>query len=1129
MYDLYKHVVRHNPRTQKLLLVMKLTTLMLLLAIMQVSASVTAQKVTLSVRNAPLTTVFQQIRSQTGYDFAYTGKTLEDTKPVTLNVKNEDLKDVLQKIFDGQPIDYSIEDKLVVVSVKEPTLLEKIKAAFTNIEVTGRVLDEQGSPISSATVTVKGTSNATITDANGYFILKNVDSKGTIVISIIGYDKKEIAAASNIGDIRLTVAINKLDAVQVIAYGQTTQRFNVGSISKVTAEDIEEQPITNPLQALEGRVAGLVISQTSGVPGASLTIQIRGQNNINPALGNGINPMDNPLIIIDGVPTAAQNTPLNQINSLAAPPPGYGITSDPYSGISPFNSINPADIESIEVLKDADATSIYGSRGSNGVILITTKKGKAGKTKFSANIWSGASTVTRTVQMMNTQQYLQMRREAFANDGVLPNVTPSSAAYAPDLLAYDTDKYTDWVKYFLGGTSKVVDANTSLSGGDKNTTFLLGAGYHKETYITPGDFADNRVSFNAHLNHSSNNKKLNLEFSVNYSYDQNNSSQGYNLLSAFTLPPDYPAPTDALGNIVWYYKGINLIGNPLAYLKQKYIDQTYNLLSHFQLSYQVSKDLTLRTSLGYNTTTTKENGQSPLSSLNPALGLSNSSQFAHNDLLGWIIEPQLEYKRNLGLGKLDVLVGSTFQENANYSTNISGSNYPDDGLLGSIGAAGTTSATDANSQYKYNAVFGRVNYIWDSKYIINLSGRRDGSSRFGPGKQFGNFGSMGAGWVFSEESFIKNKLPELSYGKLRTSYGTTGNDGIANYKFLSNWGPAGQPYQGTRGYYPLNLFNPDFSWAVNKKFEIGLELGAFKDRILFSVDWFQNRSNNQLTQYSLPIQTGFNNVTENLNGVLVENTGWEFQLSSNNIKTKNFNWITDFNISIPKNRLLSFPGLSTSSYNGLYVVGQSLTVLNKFKSIGVNPTTGVYQFLTGTGTPTYSPVLGTDRYPIGDLDPRFFGGMRNTFSYKEFRLDFFVEFKKQTGLNYRYTSVLFNAPGALVNLPDIYLSHWQNPGDNNTIQRLTSASSSAAYTEENNARNSDLVYSDASYLRLKTTSLSYALPNKYIKKLGVAELRLYINAQNLLTITGYMGDPETHSLIGIPPLKTITGGIQISL
>ncbi|HRO46749.1 SusC/RagA family TonB-linked outer membrane protein [Agriterribacter sp.] len=1105
---------------------MKLIALLLTTFCMLFTATLHSQDITLSVKNVSMQEALNAIEKQTDYRFVYVKEQIEKAGLVTMDVKQVRLETALIQCFEGQPLSYVIEDRLVIVRKKEQTKDQPVLH-----DVKGRVTNKEGTPLAGITVRVKGKDIATATDGNGEFNLKGISPTDILIFSGAEVETREVGLnGGNYLAITLAQKVNNLDETIIIGYGTTTKRYNVGSVTKVSSGIISTQPVANPLSALQDRVPGLLVTQTSGVPGSSVSIQIRGQNTLNPnPMLNNISPRDNPLFIIDGVPFAPQNDNINQFNSLASPG-GNAIYGNPHGGISAFNSINPADIESIEVLRDADATSIYGSRGSNGVILITTKKGKAGKTNFSGNVYKGWSSATRTMQMLTTEQYLAMRNEAFKNDGIIANITPGTRGYAPDIKVFDSTAYTNWEDYFLGNTASTFDANAKLTGGSLSTQFLIGAGFHKESYILPGDFSHIRGSFNLHLNHATQDKKFNIEISANYSTDKNNSANAQNALTAFTLPPNHPDLLNTENKLRWDYDGV-VIDNKLAYLKRKYSIQNSNLIASLNASYQITPGLKIKSNVGYSTINSNEIVQVPKASQNPIYTPRGSAGFGNNNFVSWIAEPQLEYRIRFLSGTLITLLGGTLHHTINTLSQINGSDYANDALLGSPSAAGNVTVQYNKTPYKYVAGFARLNYILQKKYILNLNARRDGSSRFGPGRQFGNFGSAGAGWIFSEESYIK-KIKPISYGKLRASYGITGNDNIGDYQYIQQWLHTGNQYNNYEqiiGYIPGNLYNPDFSWSSNKKLELAVEIGLLKDRIIGSVAWYRNRSSNELVTYNLPSQTGFSGVTANFPAV-VENKGWEIDFQATPVKNLNFQWTTSINLSFPKNRLVRFPGMESSSYATIYVIGQSVNVLNKFKYLGVDPATGIYLFDSKNG-PTSTPTKYKDDVIIGDLDPDFFGGWSNSISYKSFSIQVFINFRKQWGANY-LQQINNYPPGSLqINQPSEVMKRWQNPGDITSIQKFTSRSSgNATSIAANRFTNSSGAYSDASFIRLKTVSISYGLPKTILSRFHMQQVQMYMQSQNLVTITGFKGnDPETQSFYGIPPLCTIVIGLLFTL
>jgi len=1152
MYKIYTKTVCTPPGyIKKILLVMKITTFLLFVALMQVSAAGLAQRLTLVEKDATLKQVFNEINKQTNYNILWSTSQVNGDQTINVNFKDTPLLEVLDRCLENTSLTYTIENKTIVIKEKEPSFLDNIKDKATKLlnlpaDISGTVIDSTGTTLPGASVSLKGTGFTTTTDNKGNFTFSKVPQGNySLIVTYIGYAKLERSIVVEGKDLNLRLALHgsssQLDQIEVIAYGQTTQRLTVGSIGQVTAKEIAEQPVSDPLAALEDKVPGLLVTQSNGVPGSSFTIQIEGQNSIL----NG----STPLVIIDGIPFAPQNNNINQFNSAASPVTSTqsyqsSQSANPSfagSGMSPLASINPSDIESISVLKDADATAIYGSQGANGVIIITTKKGKVGKTTFSANVSSGESQVTRLMPMMNTQQYIQMREEAFKNDDLTPSSNANDPGYAPDLTIFDQNRYTNWGKYLLGNTSHFSDANESISGGSANTQFLIGTGYHNETTPIAGNYGSDRLSFNVNLHHTSEDHRLTLDFNANYSYLKNNAAASPDIFLAMTLPPNFPALIDPNGNLVWNYKGVDLgSNNPFFYLDETYLAQTTNLITGLNIDYKFLPGLEFRLNAGYNSLLNNETSTEPLSAQDPASNPVSSANLGTNQYQNSIIEPQLEFNKVISKGKLDILLGGSYKQYSNSSTSITGYNFPDDALLTAISDAASVSANNNYAEYKYEAIFARLNYIWDSKFILDFTGRRDGSSRFGPGKQFGNFGSAGAGWIFSEESFIKDNLPFLSFGKLRGSFGITGSDQIGDYQYLSAWEGNGQSYQGTSGFIPHNAYNPNFSWEVDKKLAVGLDLGAFHDRVLLSLGLYRNRTGNQLINYTLPTQTGFSSVVENL-PALVQNSGWEIQLTTVNIKSTKFNWHTTFNISGNQNKLIAFPGLNTSSYSQIYVIGQPLNTLYLFNYVGVNPQTGLYQFRAANGTITSNPFTEiptqADNY-TGDetqkvnLNPKFTGAIGNSFTYERFNLDVFFNFRKQIGPNLIAQENLAGdyPPGFESNLPTSFLNHWQNPGDNSDIERLTTTSGSPAYNAAGEFIHSTGAYTDASFIRLKTLSLSYDLTNNFLKNIRVQKCRVYLNAQNLLTITDYKGnDPETLNYFSMPPLRTIVAGLQFTL
>jgi TonB-linked SusC/RagA family outer membrane protein len=1120
MYNFYKENMVHLPprsRIHQILRIMKLTTLILTAVILHVSAATMAQKVTLVEKNAQLVDVFQQIHKQTGYDFLFTGSDLKNAKPVTINVKNEELAYVLTKIFEAQSMDFTIENNTVVIKEKEPTNLDKLKNALTPNappkDVTGQVTTKAGESLAGASVINLRTKTGTLTDAKGNFTLRDVLPDDIIRITFIGYAPLEVKVGDKtLFNLQLEETNNKLDQVVIQAYGQTSQRLNTGNIGVVRAETIEKQPVMNPLLSLEGQVPGLDIVQQNGYASAPVKVEIRGRANLGSTF-----PSD-PLYVIDGVPLT-----VNDISSSTQYPTSRGFIQNgltgPAGGQSPLFSINSDDIESISVLKDAVATAIYGSRGAQGVILITTKKGQAGKTKFEASVQDGVSEVTGFYPELNTQQYLAVRREALKNDGITP-----TAANAPDLILWDPNSYTDWQKALFGKLASDTKAQLTLSGGDAQTTFRISAGYHRQDEITTISGADQKSSASFDLTHKSLNQLFSVELSAQYSYALSNMT---NLPGRLTYAPNTPPIYNVQGNLNYAGWGPVSSQYPFAALLQPYTNTTNFINSRLTLGFQPFHGLNIKSNFGYNNVQANQQAIAPIISKDPSSNPLGSASFGYNNNKNWIIEPQITYDATISKGRLSVLVGLSTQTSFTEGIATNGSGYTNDGLIKTISNAPNVTATDIYGQYKYAAIFGRLNYNWEDKYIIDLTARRDGSSKFGPGNQYGNFAAVGAAWIFTEEEWAKKNLAFLSFGKLRSSYGTTGSDGnIGLYNYLSRYSSNGlQPYGGVSSLQPTQLADANYQWQVNKKFEVALEIGFLKDRINFTVDYYNDRTGNQLVSYPLPYTAGFNSLTANFPAV-VQNAGWELTLQGKIMDGANFKWSANFNIGFNHNKLASYPNLAQSPYSAVYVVGQPLSITHLLHFTGVDPLTGqyTYQDKNNDGMINIGQTgLLNDQF-VYNLTPPFFGGFGTNLNYKKLALSLFFNFKKQIAPNViaqgsQAGRSLYNQPTSIID------QEWQKPGDITNVARYTTTGTNS----DNNLHASDAGYTDASFIRLKNLQLSYDLPMLFAKKLGMRRCAVFFRGQNLFVITPYKGvDPETLNYDNLPPVKTFTGGLSFN-
>lgn len=1105
-YKIHAHAIAHKILHRyrrsiplKVIITMKLTGLFILAFNLNITANAIAQHITLSVTNAPLEQVIGDIRRQSKFDFIYDDKQIKKAKPVTVNFKYADIHAVLNKIFANQPLEYEVVDNLIIIQPRSNTT----STPETSLQQTirGRVTDSLGNPLQGVTIQVKESGWQTMTDRNGQYEITGVYPTETLHFRLLSYQPYETSANRPEINVVLKISYSYLDEPIVIGYGISSRRLNTGNVSKVSGEIIARQPITNTLNALSGRVAGLQIIQDSGIPGSSVTVRIRGQNSIGAS--------NNPLYIVDGVPFSS--SPIERFGRI-------GTTS----GLgSPLNSINPNDIESIEVLKDADATAIYGSRAANGVILITTKKGKAGEQQFTVDINSGIGQVVRKPTWLNTEQYLQLRQDAFRNSGVTP-----TEQNAPDLLLWGQQAQTNWEDFYIGETTSRNNATLGFRAGNQLLSVSLNGGYFHESYPSQTSSLFRRGNLQLNVRYQSLDNRFTVETSTFYT-GSNNTQFGDQTLTYNNIAysPNFSA-YNAEGNFNFDQNGNHPIANQGTYLKSN----TQNLNGAVSVAFEPVQGLFLRVNLGINRIGNDAIGANPKTAINPLLYPTAFSTFANQFTSTRIAEPQISYKKTFGKGLVDVLAGSTIQSNFTQGHTLNVNGYTDDNLIESLNY-GNVSFKFANTiEYRYLSFFTRLTYNWDNKYIVNGTLRRDGSTRFGPDKQFGNFGSVGAAWLLSNERFVHDNMTWLSFAKLRGSYGTTGNDGISDYGYLNLFANTAN-YGSEISIRTNRIANPDYSWEVNKKLEVGLDLGFFNDRVLLNTAWYRNRSGNQLVTFPLPTITGFTGYTANL-PALVQNTGWEFEINTTNISKNDFIWSSSLNLTIPRNKLLSFPDIEKTSYANTLVIGKSLGIIQRFHYLDVDAETGlaILQDVNNDGNFTAQSSYnnrGGDYIIAGQTDPYLMAGLNNSISYKGFQLDAFLQYVKQDGFNLLQ---FYYGNGPMSNVWTAYLDYWKEPGDIGKLPRPYSL------FDNNSLRfsMSDATVSDASFLRLKNVSLSYLLPRSVTGQMKVKALRVYAQGQNLFTFTPFNSyDPETmrydsRSTVQIPPLRMLTFGLNIT-
>ncbi|MDH5033772.1 SusC/RagA family TonB-linked outer membrane protein [Chryseobacterium cucumeris] len=983
---------------------------------------------------------------------------------------------------------------------------------FTAVSITTKAqvrtisgtVTSSGKPLSGVVISQEGSDQVTMTGNNGTYTVQVSAENPILLFRHPDYAEEKFTLTNQtVVNISLEHKVKGIEEVILNAgYYKVKDKERTGSIAKVSAKDIGNQPVTNVLSAAQGRVAGVNIVQNSGIPGGGYDIQIRGKNSLR-ALGN------NPLYVVDGVPVGGEMA--SQFSGAVLPA----------SSINPLNSINPADIESIEILKDADATSIYGSRGANGVVLVTTKKGKSGKSSsLDLNVGTSysISTVISNLTMMKTEDYLRMRKQAYQNDGI--TVYPANAYDINGV--WDLARHADWKKTLIGNTADAFTANVSLSGGNERISFLVGYGHHLQSTVFSKDLKYKTDNLSANISHSSEDKRFQLNVSSRFSLQKNNVLSEDITKQAFLMVPNAPSLYLSDGSLNWEN---NTFNNPAGLYNSSYSYENKQFLTNMNLQYELLEHWFLKLSGGLNYQSFDERSLKPNTMYNPSSyqgqsSASSQSYTSGQDRFSFILEPQLNWQMKKERHTLDVLVGTTFQKETASLGSMIGIGFESNAFIENIGAARTRIITDQiKTEYRYAAFFGRVNYQYAGRYILNVTGRRDGSSRFGPSNKFANFGAVGAAWIFSQEGFLKNKK-WLSFGKLRSSYGTTGSDNIGDYGYLDTYDLSEYLYNNTAGLNPSRLYNPDYSWEKTTKLEAALELGFLKNRINLITAWYRNRSSSQLVGYQLPSITGFPSVLANLDAV-VENSGWELELSGRPFSGGAFQWESNVNISFPKNKLVAFPGLAGSTYANTYVIGQPITSVKVYQYEGIDPATGLYRFkdFNGDGKIT----APDDRQAVENIGVRYFGGWNNTLRYKNWNLSFLFQFVKQRNWNYNN---IMPIPGTMNNQPQEVLDVWsaENPGG--SYMPYSSGSNGIKNQLHVFFMNSTATVSDASFIRLKNLELGYQAPVKGTFK----SVKVYFQGQNLLTFTRYFGpDPEFRNIGFLPPLKTYSMGVLITL
>lgn len=962
--------------------------------------------------------------------------------------------------------------------------------------ITGSVT-ENSQPVKGVSVFQEGSNEVAVTNALGVYRVQVSGENPVIIYRHPDYPERKITLGSRI---TVNISLGKEKEIEEVVlnagYYKVKNKERTGSIAKISAKDIENQPVTNVLASAQGRMSGVSITQNSGTPGGGFDIQIRGKNSIRRE-GN------EPLYIIDGVPQASETPSL------------YSNRILPWSSINPLNTINPNDIESFEILKDADATAIYGSRGANGVIIVTTKRGKKGRSELKLNTSYSLSRITRPMELMNTEQYISMRKQGFQNDNV-----PYPATMYDINGTWDQSRYTDWQKELIGGTADAYAVQLSLSGGSETTSYNISYGHNEQSTVLPADFRYRTDNVNANFSYFTPDRRLEFNFVNTFSFQKNNVQNDDLTLKSITLSPNAPALYNTSGNINWEN---GTFTNPAASFLSEYINKTAFFNNGLNVSYKLFPFLSVKMNAGISYQNFEERSLKPHTINNPALGQTslNSTSSKNNQVnFSYILEPQVVGTYQFGNHQFEALVGTTLQKTQSDQGAITGRGFESNALIDNIGAASVKTISDqVRSEYNYTAVFARFNYQLKKRYILNLTGRRDGSSRFGPNNRFGNFGAVGGAWLFSEENFLRDSK-WLTLGKIRGSIGTTGNDKIGDYQYLNTYIISSNIYNGQTGLNPARLYNPNFSWEKTVKKEVALELGFWKDRFNFSGAYYENTSSNQLVGIPLPATTGFSSIQSNL-PAKIRNTGWEFDTSIQVLKNGKFRYDTSFNLSIPRNTLVEFPNLEGSTYSNQYVIGYPTTIARVYQYEGIDPATGLYKFKDFNGDGKINSP--DDNKAVEKLGVRMFGGWSSQFRFGQWSASFLWQFVKQRNWNYNRQMLM---PGTLSNQPVEVLDAWSPSNPEGTYMQYSAGYNPQKLSLHGFFQNSTAAVSDASYIRLKNVQVNYRIP---VDRMGIKEAMVYFQGQNLLTITNYFGmDPEFYLVGYLPPLKTYSLGFQVT-
>lgn len=1108
----------------KTLLRMKFTAFLFFVACIQVSARSYSQKISLTLKDAPLEKAFKAIERQSGYLFWYEYSVVEHSNKVTVDISNASLAEALDSCLKDQGLSYTIVNNTIIIDWKHD--VAPAPPVDPHIEVSGKVMDSSGKPITGVSVVIKGRNKGVTTDEQGDFrisVLPNV----VLHFSHIGYAPVDIALKGRTSlSIRLMAASSSLNDVVVIGYGSQQRSAITSAVSTVSARSIEDQQLTSFDQAIAGQAAGVQVSQVTGTPGGGVTIRVRGTGSI--SAGN------EPLYVIDGFP----------------------IEGSYSRDMNPLSTLNPNDIESIQILKDAAAAAIYGSRGSNGVVIVTTKRGKPGKPRIQFDTYYGLQRVAHKIDMLDAAQYAAYNTEARNNGWVDqggkatdPNSVRPVTYQIPPLFSNPAalGKGTDW-QGAVFQTAPMESYQLSASGGTENTQYLVSGGYFKQEGVVI------HTGFERYALHFNLDSKLSgkLRFGLNMapSYSKNDVLPvedqvfgGGILGSALAMPPTTPVYnpdgsfTTQLGSPPY---NLGVIDNPVAIAsKINGGSTTIRTLGTMFAEYEIVRSLKLRSSLGIDYLEGRSSTYWPstLGRSGVLPPVSPTASAASSTSLNWLNENTLTFDRTFHNDhQLVALAGFTSQKARTDNMTMTAINFPND-LVTTLNAGQISTGGTTIDDWSLLSFLGRVSYNYRSKYLLTATVRRDGSSRFGQDNKWGTFPSASAGWNIARENFME-RVGFISDLKLRGSYGLAGNNTIGDYSYiglLSSSRYVFGPGTGSvvNGLQPSSLSNEQLGWEKMRQADIGLDAGFFQGRIFLVVDYYDKITSDLLLNVPVPATTGYTNALQNIGKV--SNKGWEFTLSTRNL-TGGVKWSTDLNIAFDRNKVLALgpngdPIISTSPsfspQTHITEIGHPMGSFYGYKEIGVyrDPDdinkSPVLPGATGShpgdlkfqDTNHDGVISPADETIIGSNHPKFTYGVNNTFSYR--RLSLAVLIDGAQGVD-----VLNGARRNIGLVTESYSRHdvlgrWQSPdkpGDGHTPRaNIVPTGGNVSYV-------SSLLIENASFLRLRNINLHYQFSPQLFGHSPVKSASVFFSVQNAFTITPYKGYNPEQNLNGASPL-----------